>query len=141
MPGITGLVTKASRGHFTKTMNPTTITLLKQAIEKLHDHAQTLDNAQYGSMEHRIVWERFVQLKGHILETLSNEATTPRLLLFAGTGQTSGGWLDFKGAFHTRDEAMARVVQSCYEWWHIVDAETHTTVFHSESDNQPLTGI
>lgn len=65
-----------------------------------------------------------------------------RYLLFCGRQyDSSGGWLDFDGAFDSADEAAAVGAcggrdQSCarYGWWHVVDVVEGVVVKQGENE-------
>jgi hypothetical protein len=44
------------------------------------------------------------------------------ILLFGGEVYGNGGWLDFKGEFYTKVDALKAAVG--LRWWHIVDTAT-----------------
>jgi hypothetical protein len=55
------------------------------------------------------------------------------ILLFGGEVYGNGGWLDFKGEFYTKVDALKAAVG--LRWWHIVD--TATAKIDCQSSNDP----
>jgi hypothetical protein len=48
-----------------------------------------------------------------------------QFLLFAGsTYYPLGGWIDFRGAFDTKEEAISEFAKNRWDWGQIVDLET-----------------